>query len=386
MDKVCKTENYFFLKTIDDISKKDWNDCVGLDHPFTRYEFLYALEKSGSAIKATGWQPFHYIEKNKDKKIIAICPLYIKSHSFGEYIFDHVWADAYHRYGLKYYPKLQSAIPFTPVTGERIIIHKNEKNIKKIKKQVMMNIIEKAKNLNVSSLHFNFLHNPIDISNENNNILLRQGIQFHWKNNDYKSFDKFLETLSSRKRKVIKKERACIKKNNLTVKLLTGNEIQKEHWEFFYKCYLNTTEKKWGSSYLTKEFFIEIGKKLSSKILLIIAYQKEKMIASALNFVSSTHLYGRLWGSIKHIPYLHFELCYYQAIDYAINKKIRTVEAGAQGSHKLQRGYMPQKTWSLHWIKNKKFKEAIGNYLDEETKIIEKQKKDLEQFSPFRFY
>ena len=300
--------------------------------------------------------------------------------------FDHSWANAYHQYGLEYYPKLQSSIPFTPVTGERIIIHKEEKNTKNIKKQVIKNIINKAHTLNVSSLHFNFLHNPKDIINENKNILLRQGIQFHWKNNNYKSFDKFLETFSSRKRKVIKKERFCIKKNNLTVKFLNGKDIQKEHWEFFYKCYLNTTGKKWGSSYLTKEFFIEIGEKLSSKILLIVACQKDQMIASALNFLSSTHLYGRLWGSVKHVPYLHFELCYYQAIDYAINNDIKIVEAGAQGSHKLQRGYMPEKTWSLHWIKNNKFKEAISNYLDEEMQIIEKQKKDLEQYSPFRFY
>ena len=382
---VSKTDNFFFSNTIDNISKDDWNDCVGLDHPFTRYEFFQALEKSGSAVITTGWQPFHYIQINNKQKIVAVCPLYLKSHSFGEYIFDHAWADAYHRYGLAYYPKLQSAIPFTPVTGERIIIHKDEKNIKKIKKKVLKNIINKAHTLNVSSLHFNFLHNHKDITSENDNFLIRQGIQFHWKNNNYESFDQFLETLSSRKRKVIKKERTCIKKNNLTVKLLIGNEIQKKHWEFFYECYLNTTEKKWGSSYLTKEFFIEIGNKLSSKILLIVAFQKEQMVASALNFLSSTHLYGRLWGSIKHIPYLHFELCYYQAIDYAIKGKIKIVEAGAQGSHKLQRGYMPEKTWSLHWIKNKKFKEAISNFLDEEIKIIEKQKKNLEQFSPFKF-
>ena len=223
---VSKSDNFLFIKSIDKISQEAWNDCVGLDHPFTRYEFLYALEKSGSAVNSTGWQPFHYIEMNKDQRIVAICPLYIKSHSFGEYIFDHVWADAYHRYGSEYYPKLQSAIPFTPVTGERIIIHKDENNIKKIKKKVLKNIINKAHTLNVSSLHFNFLHDHQDITSENDNFLLRQGIQFHWKNKNYESFDQFLENLSSRKSKVIKKERTCIKKNNLTIKLLIGNEIQ----------------------------------------------------------------------------------------------------------------------------------------------------------------
>ena len=193
-----------------------------------------------------------------------------------------------------------------------------------------------------------------------------------------------MDTLSSRKRKVIKKERSCIIDNNISVKLINGIEIKKKHLDFFYKCYLNTTSKKWGSSYLTKEFFIEIGNNLASKILLIIAYQENKMIASALNFISNTHLYGRLWGSIKHIPYLHFEMCYYRAIEYAIKHKIKIVEAGAQGSHKLQRGYMPEKTWSLHWIKNEKFKEAISRYLDEEIDLMNKEKKDLEQFTPFK--
>ena len=384
MHMVSETDIFFFVKTIDDISKNDWNDCVGLDHPFTRYEFLHALEKSNSAVNSTGWQPFHYIQLNDKKKIIAICPLYVKSHSFGEYIFDHAWANAYHRYGLKYYPKLQSAIPFTPVTGERIIVHKSIKKKNDMKNQVIKNIIDKAKTLNVSSLHFNFLKKPEYLNKSNNKLLLRQGIQFHWKNNNYKSFDDFLKTLSSRKRKIIKKERECVNKHNLKIRLLNGSEIKKKHWEFFYECYLNTTEKKWGSSYLTKEFFLEIGEHLSSKILLILAYQEDKMIASALNFLSNSHLYGRLWGAVKHIPYLHFELCYYQAIDYAINNKIQIVEAGAQGSHKLQRGYMPEKTWSLHWIKNKKFKKAISDFLDEEINLMNKQKKDLEQFTPFK--
>ena len=384
MNSISQTENFFFAKNIAVVSKDDWNDCVGLDHPFTRFEFFQALEKSESAVNSTGWQPFHYIQLNNKKKIVAVCPLYIKSHSFGEYIFDHAWAEAYNQYGLNYYPKLQSAIPFTPVTGERILIHKSIKNKKKFKNKVIKNIINKAKELDVSSLHFNFLKKPEYLNEKNNELLLRQGIQFHWKNANYKSFNEFLKTLSSRKRKVIKKERLCLKNNNLKVQLLRGNKIKKEHWDFFYKCYLNTAEKKWGSSYLTKEFFLEIGKNLSSKILLIIAYQHDQMIASALNFTSSSHLYGRIWGAIKKIPYLHFELCYYQAIEYSINHKLKIVEAGAQGTHKLQRGYMPQKTWSLHWIKNEKFKKAISHYLNEEIILMNKEKKDLEQFAPFR--
>ena len=315
---------------------------------------------------------------------MAICPLYIKSHSFGEYIFDHSWAEAYEKYGLKYYPKLQSAVPFTPVTGERIIINRNINNKKKIINNVIKNIINKAERLNISSIHFNFLKKNNDLFENNNELLLRQGIQFHWKNNNYNSFDEFLNNLSSRKRKIIKKERLYIQERNIKINLLRGEDIKKKHWDFFYECYLNTTTKKWGYTYLTKEFFIEIGKNLSSKILLIIALEENKMIASALNFISNTHLYGRLWGAIKKIPYLHFEICYYQAIEYAIINNLKTVEAGAQGSHKLQRGYMPEKTWSLHWIKDKKFKSAISEYLDNEIIILNKQKKDLEQFTPFK--
>jgi predicted N-acyltransferase len=381
---VSSPDKYFFINNIASVDVNDWNECAGLDHPFTRHEFLNALEKSNSASTKTGWTPFHYIEKNNKNKIIAVCPLYIKSHSFGEYIFDHAWADAYHRHGLNYYPKLQSAIPFTPVTGERIIVSDALKDKLSKKVEIINRIIEKTKKINVSSLHFNFLPQPNNIKQQNPELLVRQGIQFHWKNNNYKSFDDFLKTLSSRKRKVIKKERLCIDSNNLKIKLLIGDKITPEHWDFFYQCYLNTTGRKWGSAYLTKDFFLELSKTLADKILLIIALKEEKMVASAINFLSSTHLYGRLWGTMYDIPYLHFELCYYQAIEYAIANNIKIVEAGAQGEHKLQRGYMPEKIWSLHWIKDQQFSKAINKYLDQEISLTNKQKKDLEQFAPFK--
>jgi predicted N-acyltransferase len=252
------------------------------------------------------------------------------------------------------------------------------------KVEIINRIIEKTKIINVSSLHFNFLPLPNNIKQQNPELLVRQGIQFHWKNNNYKSFDDFLKTLSSRKRKVIKKERLCIDSNNLKIKLLIGDKITPEHWDFFYQCYLNTTGRKWGSAYLTKDFFLELSKTLADKILLIVALKEEKMVASAINFLSSTHLYGRLWGTMYDIPYLHFELCYYQAIDYAIANNIKIVEAGAQGEHKLQRGYMPEKIWSLHWIKDQQFSKAINKYLDQEISLTNKQKKDLEQFAPFK--
>ena len=381
---VQRPNNFRFLSSIEDISSGEWNSCAGLNHPFTRYEFLYALEKSKSATISTGWQPFHYVDLNQKNEIIAICPLYIKSHSFGEYIFDHAWADAYHRYGLEYYPKLQSAVPFTPVSGKRILIRKELLNNKSMQSRIIDNIISKASTMNVSSVHFNFLEKIENTEFKKNNLMLRKGIQFHWQNENYSTFEEFLSTLSSRKRKLIKKERMSLNNHNLKVEILTGDQINRFHWDFFYQCYLNTTNKKWGSSYLTKDFFYLIGEKLSSKILLIFAKHNDEYVAGALNFISDTHLYGRLWGSVSYIPFLHFELCYYQAIEYVINNKLKIVEAGAQGSHKLQRGYMPKETYSLHWIKNNSFKDAINKYLDEETKLIEIQKKDLEEFAPYK--
>ena len=373
---------HFFCSSLSNIKSSNWNECVGNDHPFLQYEFLYALEKSNSANSKTGWQPYHYIEQENDK-IIALCPLYIKNHSFGEYIFDHSWADAYHRYGINYYPKLQSAIPFTPVTGDRIVLNKSVKDKRAKQVQVINNMIQEAKKINVSSLHFNFV-NDASNWNEINNIMVRSGIQFHWNNNEYKNFNDFLNDLSSRKRKIIRRERQCIENNNLTVKLLNGDDIKEEHINFFYDCYLDTTGRKWGSTYLTKEFFFEILHNFRNKILLIMAYQEDKMVASAINFLSKTHLYGRLWGSKYEVPFLHFELCYYQAIEYAIQNKIQIVEAGAQGEHKLQRGYAPTKTWSAHWIKDQEFSKAIQNFLDNESQLIDNQKEKLEDYLPFK--
>ena len=373
---------FFFIDSLKKIKKDNWNNCVNNDHPFLQYEFLLALEESKSACPQTGWKPHHYIELNNKKEIIAACPLYLKNHSYGEYIFDHAWADAYHRHGLNYYPKLQSAIPFTPVTGERIIISNKIENKKNKLQQVIDNIIDEAKKLNVSSTHFNFIKNPNEWRNDA--IMIREGIQFHWENKNFKTFEEFLSTLSSRKRKQIKKERQCLKNYNLEVKLLQGGEILDEHIDFFYECYLDTTGRKWGSTYLKKEFFTNLLQNFKEKILLIIAFQDNQKIASALNFLSQTHLYGRLWGSKFEIPYLHFELCYYQAIDYAIKNQIKFVEAGAQGEHKLSRGYLPQKTWSAHWIKEKEFSSAINKFLDQETRMINIHKEDLEALAPYK--
>jgi len=381
---VSCSDNYFFINSVNKINRNDWNDCAGIDHPFTRHEFLSALENSKSANSDTGWRPYHYVEINNDNKVIALCPLYIKNHSYGEYIFDHSWAEAYQKYGLNYYPKLQSAIPFTPVTGERIIIDNSIKDKTSKKIQILNNIINETKKINVSSIHFNFVQEPSDIKKNDLNILIRQGIQYHWKNNNYESFDDFLKSLSSRKRKVIKKERLCLKNNNLKIKILKGNEIKKKHIDFFYKCYSNTTGRKWGQKYLTKEFFININKNFNEKIVLFLALNDDTMVASAINFLSSSHLYGRLWGSLYEIPFLHFELCYYQAIEYAIKNKILVVEAGAQGMHKIQRGYLPTPTYSAHWVADHRLRNAINLFLEKEGRAVKNEIEELLKFSPYR--
>ena len=374
-------------RSLSKINKSEWNNCANtndsLYNPFVSYEFLNALEVSQSINNDTGWFSTYLLAESNEGELLGCVPSFIKNNSNGEYVFDHEWANAYQRSGGSYYPKIQVSIPFTPVTGRRFLVKDRLKDINIIS-ELSYELSKLTKETNASSAHVTFLTKKESDILKELGWLTRKDQQFHWKNNNYKSFDDFLKTLSSRKRKVIKKERLCIDSNNLKIKLLIGDKITPEHWDFFYQCYLNTTGRKWGSAYLTKDFFLELSKTLADKILLIVALKEEKMVASAINFLSSTHLYGRLWGTMYDIPYLHFELCYYQAIDYAIANNIKIVEAGAQGEHKLQRGYMPEKIWSLHWIKDQQFSKAINKYLDQEISLTNKQKKDLEQFAPFK--
>ena len=372
------------VSSLADVNRIEWDSLNTSNHPFTSYDFLNSLEISESVSPKTGWNPQHIIVKNDKGNIVGASPNYLKMHSYGEYIFDHAWANAFENAGGQYYPKLLSAIPFTPATGPRILIDPKSRDSDKIF-ELIINMFEIiVQNNNLSSAHLNFITDKLNKKLKNEKWIKRKGLQFHWHNRDYNSFDDFLSKLKSSKRKAIRKERRTIMNNNLVIQKVTGNELNNEIWDSFYNFYLNTIDKKWGGAYLTKNFFYLINKTMKNKILLIIAKQNNKIVAGALNFIGSNTLYGRNWGSIVDIPFLHFELCYYQAIEYAIDNNIKKVEAGAQGHHKIQRGYVAESTYSRHLIQNESFAKAVRSFVQLEAKEIDKQIQLInEQGSPY---
>ena len=372
------------VSSLADVNRNEWDSLNTSNHPFTSYDFLNSLEMSESVTAKTGWNPQHIIIKNNTGNIIGASPNYLKMHSYGEYIFDHAWANAFENAGGQYYPKLLSAIPFTPATGPRILIDPKNPDNNKIFELIIKMFEVIVQNNNLSSAHINFITDNLNKKLNNEKWIKRKGLQFHWHNKNYNSFDDFLSKLKSSKRKAIRKERRSILNNNLIIQKVTGNELNSEMWDSFYDFYLNTINKKWGGAYLTKSFFNLINKTMKNKILLIIARQDNKIVAGALNFIGGDTLYGRNWGSILDIPFLHFELCYYQAIEYAIDNNIRIVEAGAQGHHKIQRGYIAETIYSSHLIQNQSFAKAVRNFVQLEAKEIDKQIQLInEQGSPY---
>ena len=366
------------------IDKNQWNKLNICNHPFTSYEFLNALETSNSVSTKTGWTPKHILVKSAANDLIGASPNYLKMHSYGEYIFDHSWANAFENAGGQYYPKLLSAIPFTPATGPRILLSPQKNNNDEIFKLIIGTYEQLVKNNNLSSAHINFITKQLSDTLNKRNWIKREGLQFHWYNKKYQSFDDFLDELKSTKRKAIKKERKKINEYGLTIERLTGDDLNVKIWDSFYEFYLSTIDKKWGGAYLTKDFFYSINRSMKNKILLVIAKKNNDIIAGALNFVGENTLYGRNWGSKLDIPFLHFELCYYQAIEYAIENKIQIVEAGAQGHHKIQRGYIATSTYSAHYIKNDSFDKAVRSFVEMEAKEINKQIEIInQQGSPY---
>ena len=358
-----------------------WDSLIPDQNPFTSHAFLAALETSGSVGPDTGWDIFHLILYDDDKTIRAIMPAYLKSHSYGEYIFDHSWAHGYERAGGQYYPKLLSAVPFTPVPGGRILSRQDDDEAKSALVHAAAQLTEK---LSLSSMHVNFISQQDKDSFAASDWQIREGIQFHWHNQNYQQFDDFLGALSSRKRKNIRKERTSLEAHNIEFLRVSGQEITSAHWDYFYEFYLATIEKKWGGAYLTRTFFDQIGRTMADQIVLILAQKDRQIVAGALNLMNQECLFGRNWGSLVDIPNLHFETCYYQAIEHAIEHKLSRVEAGAQGMHKVQRGYLPVRTYSAHYICNEGFREAIDRFLKSEQHAVSAECEQIMQYSPYR--
>ena len=390
MDK--KNVKVEFINDINLIEKKQWDLCAcpeafkgeKIIDPFTTYNFISALENSGSVGKGTGWHSCHLVVKI-EKEIIAVMPLYLKGHSQGEYIFDHNWAQAYNNFGGNYYPKIQSAVPFTPATGRRFLTKKGfEKQGRDALKRGIINL---ALNNKLSSAHITFCTSFEAKKVSDNNFLKRKTLQYHWENKGVSNFEDFLNSLSSRKRKTIKKERkiaTSLFKDNDGIFSFTGSQLRDKHWDSFWKFYQDTGNRKWGIPYLTRDFFQIINECMPENILLFLAIENNTPIAGALNFIGADTLYGRYWGCSKYHSCLHYELCYYQAIDYALKNRIKKVEAGAQGEHKISRGYLPSFVYSLHWFSNKSFGNAISAYLDKEEKVINQEYDILMKTSPYK--
>jgi uncharacterized protein len=359
-----------------------WDACAGEENPFLSHAFLKALEDSGSCRAATGWQPQHLALEAPDGSVMGTVPLYLKNHSYGEYVFDHAWANAYERAGGSYYPKLQAAVPFTPVTGPRLLLRPD---VPEGAAQALIAAMEQlALRHQVSSVHVTFPTEADWSTLGNAGWLQRVGQQYHWENKGYGSFDDFLGDLNSRKRKSIRKERREVAETGVKIHTLTGDDLRQEHWDVFYKFYMDTSDRKWGSAYLNRKFFRLLGETMADRVVLILAEDDGEWVAGALNLLGADTLYGRNWGCNATYKHLHFEACYYRAIDFAIERGLSRVEAGAQGQHKIQRGYLPTPTYSAHWIRDPGFRSAIDDYLRRERVAVAQDIDALMEDSPFR--
>ncbi len=371
---------------IADIPAADWDRCANPESlaadPFISHAFLKALETAGTVNRRTGWLPQHLVLEDGGR-VIGVMPLYVKSHSKGEYIFDYGWAEAYERAGGSYYPKLQCAVPFTPVPGRRLLVGDGD-GVQERERMLLAAAIEVAKRNRVSSLHITFCSEGEWQRAGEAGFLQRTDKQFHWHNRGYGTFDDFLATLSSRKRKTIRRERAEAVQSGIVIERITGRDLTEAHWDAFFRFYMDTGGRKWGRPYLNRPFFSLMGETMADRCLLVMARRGERYIAGALNMIGGECLYGRYWGAVEHLPFLHFEICYYQAIEYAIEKRLPRVEAGAQGEHKLARGYLPMPTYSVHWIADASFRQAVSRYLEDERRYMAQERAALAGYGPYK--
>lgn len=370
-----------------EIGKDAWDGCAAAPdyqaNPFISYDFLDILEESGCAVERTGWGPRHISVEDEDGRTAAVAPLYLKSHSQGEYIFDHAWADAYERAGGAYYPKLQCAAPFSPVTGPRLIV-RQDVDRDAGRRVLLGGALAVCERAGASSLHVTFPSQADWLFMGEQGLLQRQNQQYHWRNDGYSSFDDFLAALSSGRRKTIRRERRDAQAQ-VEIVGLTGADLTEDHWDAFFGFYMDTGSRKWGRPYLNRLFFSLLGERMADRVLLIMARRNGRWVAGALNLIGADCLYGRNWGCIEDIPFLHFELCYYQAIEHAIRLGLPRVEAGAQGQHKIARGYMPTPVYSAHWIADPALRGPVARFLEQERAAMQEEMEWLEEeYSPFR--
>lgn len=372
--------------TLTTVHPAAWNAVAnppGLPYdPFLSWDFLEAMESSGAATPRTGWQGAHVLAHDTGGNLRAAMPIWLKSHSRGEFVFDQSWAEAWHRAGGSYYPKLLCAVPFTPVTGRRLLVAPGP-DMELYRAALLEGALEVARRTGVSSLHINFIEAEAAPALERAGLLIRTDQQFHWKNDGYGSFGDFLDTLSSEKRKNLRKERARAQ-GGLTFRHITGDAITEDHLDIFFDFYMDTGARKWGAPYLTRQSFSLLRERMAKDILFVFAYEGETVIAGAMNLIGSDTLYGRYWGCLEARPMLHFETCYYQAIDFAVAHGLKTVEAGAQGGHKLARGYAPVLTYSAHWVAHEGFRQAVADYLDQERAAVDADMDFLRDRTPFK--
>jgi uncharacterized protein len=382
------------LPSLADIPAAAWDACANPGtpsscssalpyNPFISHDFLSSLETSGSSVGRTGWQPQHLVAEDGRGHVLGVTPCYLKSHSRGEYVFDRGWAEAYERAGGDYYPKLQVSVPFTPATGRRLLAAPGHRS-HEVETALAQGLVELCRLRDASSAHVTFMPERECHFLAERGFLQRTDQQFHWENAGYATFDDFLGALAARKRKVLKRERRDALANGITVEWLTGSDLTERAWDDFFAFYMDTGSRKWGRPYLTREFFSLVGEKMADRIVLMMAKRAGRYIAGAINFIGSDTLFGRHWGAIEHHPFLHFELCYYQAIDFAIARKLPRVEAGAQGEHKIARGYVPTTTFSAHYIADPALRRAIAEYLVRERAYVEAAGREMSDMTPFR--
>jgi predicted N-acyltransferase len=387
MVKTVEQARVKVVERIADIPADAWDACANPPgcpfHPFTAHAFLKALEDADCAQPRTGWLPQHLVLEDAAGAVAGVSPCYLKSHSLGEYVFDHGWAEAFERAGGRYYPKLQVAVPFTPVTGRRLLVPEAGDAASRAR-LLVAGAVELARRQRVSSVHWTFLTEAEWQQLGALGLLQRTDQQFHWENRGYPTFDAFLDDLASRKRKQIRHERRAALSGGIAIEWRTGREIGEAHWDAFFSFYMDTGSRKWGRPYLNRRFFALIGERMAERVLLVLCRRGGRYVAGALNFLGSDTLYGRYWGAVEEHRFLHFEACYYQAIEYAIVHGLRRVEAGAQGPHKLARGYLPVTTRSAHWIADARLARAVDDYLAQERAAVDAEARMLAEHAPFR--